>query len=63
LSGLLAGLVFVSLAWASGGDLGAVRLTALGPRLLPLVIMAPTTMGLAGMVVGLVLGLLRHRRR
>ena len=63
LSGLLAGLVFVCLAWASGGDLGTVRLTALGPRLLPLLIMAPTTMGLAGMLVGLLLGLLRPRRR
>ena len=63
LSGLLAGLVFVCLAWASGGDLGAVRLTALGPRLLPLLIMAPTTMGLAGVIVGFVLGLLRRRHR
>src|ERR671912_451771 len=63
LSGVLAGLVFVCLAWASGGDLGAVRLTALGPRLVPLLIMAPTTMGLAGMIVGFLLGLLRPRRR
>jgi hypothetical protein len=63
LAGLLAGLVFVCLAWASGGDLGAVRLTALGPRLLPLLIMAPTTMGLAGVIVGFVLGLLRGRHR
>jgi len=63
LAGLLAGLVFVCLAWASGGDLGAVRLTALGPRLLPLLVMAPTTMGLAGMIVGFVLGLLRRRHR
>jgi hypothetical protein len=63
LSGLLAGLVFVCLAWASGGDLGAVRLTALGPRLLPLLIMAPTTMGLAGVIVGFFVGLLRRRHR
>jgi hypothetical protein len=62
-SGLLAGLVFVCLAWASGGDLGAVRLTALGPRLLPLLIMAPTTMGLAGVIVGFFSGLLRRRPR
>jgi hypothetical protein len=61
LSGLVAGLVFGCLAWASGGDLGAVRLTALGPRLVPLLVMAPTTMGLAGMVAGFVLGLLRRR--
>jgi hypothetical protein len=56
-------LAFVCLAWASGGDLGAVRLTALGPRLLPLLVMAPTTMGLAGMIVGFVLGLMRRRHR
>jgi Family of unknown function (DUF6350) len=62
-SGVLAGLVFVCLAWASGGDLGAVRLTALGPRLLPLLIMAPTTMGLAGVIVGFCFGLLRRSPR
>ena len=33
---------------------GAVRLTGLGPRLLPLLVMAGTTMGLAGMITGLV---------
>jgi Family of unknown function (DUF6350) len=63
LSGLFAGLVFVGAAWASSGDLGSLRLTELGPRLIPLLIMAPTTMGLAGMVVGFALGLVRPRRR
>jgi Family of unknown function (DUF6350) len=63
LSGLLAGLIFVCVAWASGGDLGTLRLTDLGPRLEPLLVMAPTTMGLAGMVVGFALGLLRIRWR
>jgi hypothetical protein len=63
LSGLLAGLIFVCLAWASGGDLGTLRLIDVGPRLEPLLVMAPTTMGLAGMVVGFALGLLRLRRR
>jgi hypothetical protein len=56
LSGLLAGLAFAGLAWAASGDLGSLRMTGLGPRLLPLLTMAVTTMGLSGMVVGLVLG-------
>jgi hypothetical protein len=59
-AGLLAGLVFVAVAWASGGDLGGARLAGLGPRLLPLLTLAGTTLGLAGMLVGLVRGLL-HR--
>jgi hypothetical protein len=63
LSGLLAGLCLVALAWASGGDLGAQRLAGLGPRLLPLLVLSATTMGLAGMLVGLVLGLVRRRSR
>lgn len=62
-SGVLAGLVFAGLAWAAGGDLGSARLAGVGPRLLPLVIMSATTMGLAGMIVGLLLGLLRRLRR
>ena len=40
LAGVLAGVVFVGLAWAAGGDLGIVRLAGLGPRLLPLLVMA-----------------------
>jgi hypothetical protein len=59
---VLAGLLFVGMSWASGGDLGTLRLTSLGPRLQPLLVMAPTTMGLAGMVVGFALGLVRPRR-
>jgi len=59
--GLLAGTVFAGLAWAASGDLGILRLTDIGPRLLPLFIMAGTTMGLSGMITGLVLGLIRGR--
>jgi hypothetical protein len=59
LAGLLGGLVFTGLGWATSGDLGSLRLAGLGPRLLPLVIMAATTMGLSGMIVGLTLGLVR----
>jgi hypothetical protein len=63
LAAVLSALVFVGLGWAAGGDLGVTRLTGLGPRLLPLLVMAGTTMGLAGLFTGLVLGLLRRRRR
>lgn len=62
LAGVLAGCVFVALGWAAGGDLGVLRLTGLGPRLLPLLVMASTTLGLAGLLTGLALGLLRLRR-
>jgi len=63
LAGVLGGLVFVTLAWVSGGDLGSTRLAGLGPRLVPLLMLAVTTMGLAGMFTGLVLGLLRRFSR
>ena len=63
LAGVLAGLVFVALSWAVGGDLGVDRLTGLGPRLLPLLVMATSTLGLSGSLTGLVLGLHRGRRR
>jgi len=59
--GLLAGAVFAGLAWAASGDVGTLRLTDMGPRLFPLLVMAGTTMGLSGMIAGLVLGLLRRR--
>ena len=59
--GLLAGVAFAGLAWAASGDLGTLRLTGLGPRLFPLLIMAATTMGLSGMITGLTLGLIAPR--
>jgi Family of unknown function (DUF6350) len=59
--GLLAGAVFAGLAWAAGGDLGTLRLSDLGPRLFPLLIMAGTTMGLSGLITGLALGLAARR--
>jgi hypothetical protein len=62
LSGTAGGLVFVVLGWATAGDLGTVRLAGLGPLLLPLLVMAVTTLGLAGMVTGLLLGLWRRLR-
>jgi Family of unknown function (DUF6350) len=60
LAGVLAGLVFTGLAWTTSGDLGTVRLTGLGPRLLPLLVMSTTTLGLSGMVTGAVVGVVRH---
>ena len=60
--GVLAGAVFAGLAWAASGDLGTVRLADMGPRLLPLLIMASTTMGLSGLITGLALGLIRRTR-
>jgi hypothetical protein len=60
---VLAAGLFVVMGWAAGGDLGATRLTGLGPRLLPLLVMAGTTMGLAGLLTGTVLGVARHVRR
>jgi hypothetical protein len=63
LAAVLAAGLFVVMGWAAGGDLGATRLTGLGPRLLPLLVMAGTTMGLAGLLTGTVLGVARHVRR
>lgn len=62
LSGLLGGLVFVATAWTTSGDLGSLRLAGLGPLLLPLLVMAVSTLGLAGMVTGLLLGLAARGR-
>lgn len=63
LAGLLAGAMFAGLAWAASGDLGSLRLAGLGPRLVPLLVMGGTTMGLAGMITGLVLGLVSRARQ
>jgi hypothetical protein len=63
LAGVLSGAAFAALAWAASGDLGSVRLAGLGPRLVPLLVMGMTTMGLAGLITGLLLGLVRRWRR
>ena len=63
LAGVLSGLVLTGLAWTTSGDLGTVRLTGLGPRLLPLLVMSTTTLGLSGVVTGAVVGVVRHLRR
>lgn len=63
LAGTLAGVVFVAIAWACGGDLGRARLAGLGPRVPELGVLAISTLGLAGLLVGLGYGLVRLIRR
>ncbi|MEL4505148.1 DUF6350 family protein [Luteococcus sp. H138] len=60
LSGVLAGLSFWLLAALSNGNLGETRLVQIGARLVPLAVMAPTLMGVSGLVTGLALGLQRE---
>lgn len=54
--GMATGAFFTLLQIPAGGDLGAIRLVDLGARLGPLAIMAPTSLGLAGMATGWLLG-------
>lgn len=63
LSGVAAALVFTGLAWTTSGDLGSLRLAGLGPRLLPLLVMSTTTLGLSGMITGTVVGIVRLLQR
>lgn len=60
LSGVAAGLLVVLLCSGSSGGLGAARLSHMGPELLDLLIVAPSILGLSGLLAGLVLGLLRR---
>jgi hypothetical protein len=59
LAGLLAGLIFTGLSWFSAGGLGSGRLAGVGPRMLELLVMSGTLLGLSGLLCGLVLGLVR----
>lgn len=63
LSGVLTGIAFTGLAWLTSGDLGSDLLSGLGPQLVPVLVMATSTMGLSGAVCGLLLGLWRRRPR
>ena len=60
LSGVASGLLVVGLAWLATGGLGIDRMADLGPRLGALIVVAPTSLGLAGLVTGLGWGLLRR---
>ena len=63
LAGALAGAVFTGVAWLSSGDLGSDLLSGLGPAIVPVLVMATSTMGLSGALCGLVLGLWNSRPR
>jgi len=53
-TGILAALVVTGLAALSIGDFGSLRLVGLGPRLWPMVLLATTLFGFAGLATGLV---------
>ncbi len=59
LTGVAVGLLIVLLASLSGGGLGGQRLAAVGPETAALVITAPSLLGLAGLLAGLIIGLVR----
>lgn len=61
LCGVAAGLIIVALAWVASGGLGTQRLARLGVRLGDLAITAPSILGLAGLLAGLVVGLVRRQ--
>lgn len=63
LAGVLTGACLWLLTAASNGALGDQRLAEVGARLVPLAVMAPTVMGIAGLLTGLVLGLAGLGRR
>lgn len=60
LSGVVAGLLLATLGALGSGGLGVDRLSYIGARMPELLIFAPTLLGLAGVLAGLVLGLMRR---
>lgn len=63
LSGVLAGLLVTLLCSLAGGGLGEARLSHIGATTDQLLIVAPTLLGLSGLVGGAVLGLVRRPHR
>lgn len=61
LSGVVTGLVLVVACSLASGGLGSQRLAHLGARVTDLAIVAPSLLGLSGLLTGLVVGLLRRR--
>lgn len=61
LSGLVAGLLVVGVCAISNGSMGSGRLDLVGARMAELVIIAPSLLGISGLLVGVVLGLVWHR--
>lgn len=60
--GAVAGLVFTASQLLAAGDLGTVRLVWIGARLIPLLVMAATSMGIGGLIVGTIIGIRRSRK-
>ena len=63
LSGVLAGLLLVALVALTNGGFGVGRLSEVGARVGSLAVLAPTLLGLSGVVAGLVIGLVRRPER
>lgn len=63
LSGVAAGLLVTLLCALAGGGLGRTRLAHMGATVDQLLIVAPTLLGLSGLLGGAVLGLVRRPRR
>ncbi|MEO7586900.1 MAG: DUF6350 family protein [Arachnia sp.] len=63
LSGVAAGLLVTLLCSLSNGGLGVERLTHMGAVTAQLIVVAPTLLGLSGLVGGAVLGLVRRPDR
>lgn len=62
-AGAVAGLAVTVLAALASGGLGSERLAHIGAKLPDLAIVAPSLLGLSGLVAGLVLGLVRRPER
>lgn len=60
LAGVAAGAAVTFLASLARGGMGVDRLADMGPRLAQLFVLSTTTMGIAGLAAGLILGLLRR---
>lgn len=63
LAGVAAGALVTVLASLASGALGTERLAHIGSRVTDLAIVAPSLMGLVGVVVGFAVGLVRWQRR
>lgn len=61
-SGVVSGIFFAATQLLANGDLGMVRLIDIGARMGPLLIMAPTAMGIGGLLVGVTMGMLGRGR-
>lgn len=63
LIGILSGLALTGVVALSGGDLAPVRLVGLGPRIGVMAVMAPTVLGIGGLLTGAWAGVSAWRAR